>query len=127
MGMAVVSTAIKNIIVYPDRARITRCGKTRVPIGPQLLTVDGLPASLEPESLRASGSGTARATLYSVRTSREFIKEPSRALVAELRDKIEKLADQDRELADQEENLGQQSALLVGLAESRLQSGPYSK
>ena len=113
-----MTTAVAEVVVYPDRARILRRGKAALEAGMHTLVVSDLPASLDHESLRASGRGTARAKLLSVRASRGFVQEPQRERVAELESKIEALADQDRELADQEGVLAQQSLYLDHLAES---------
>ena len=66
--MTPIMTSIVNVTVYPDQARITRSGCLHVTpttsgSSSQWLEIDGLPLELNPDSLRASARGTARARL----------------------------------------------------------------
>ena len=66
--MPPIMISIVSVTAYPDQARITRSGCLHVtPItsgsGSQWLEIDGLPLELNPDSLRASARGTARARL----------------------------------------------------------------
>ena len=64
--MPVLDTRISKVVVYGDRARVARLGVLQVKPGSVLLEIPGLPGKLNPESLRATAQGTARARLLGV-------------------------------------------------------------
>jgi uncharacterized protein (TIGR02231 family) len=47
---------ISTVIVYPDRAEVTRSVELRIPKGSSTLVVPGLPPDIVPQSLRVSGN-----------------------------------------------------------------------
>jgi uncharacterized protein (TIGR02231 family) len=96
-----LDTTISEVVVYPDRARVTRRGTVELTKGVHRLQVGELPLSLLPESVRAGGKGTAQARILAVDVARTFYQEPPTATLAELEREIEKLEDQDKALADQ--------------------------
>lgn len=67
-----VESRITDVVVYTDRARITRTVSVDIPSGRTDLVFEGLPLTLLPPSLSAEGEGTAGATLtgIDVRTTR---------------------------------------------------------
>ncbi|MCB1325082.1 MAG: mucoidy inhibitor MuiA family protein [Spirochaetales bacterium] len=50
---------IREALVYPDRALVTRITTVRLPVGRHILTFAGAPASLDGDSLRASSGNDA--------------------------------------------------------------------
>ncbi|NIO69088.1 MAG: mucoidy inhibitor MuiA family protein [Anaerolineae bacterium] len=113
--MTELDTAITEVTVYPDRARVTRRGTVELKQGEHRLQVGELPLSLLPESVRAGGKGTAQARILAVDVAKTFYQEPPTATVAELEREIEKLEDQDKALADQEAAHQAQLEFLKGL------------
>jgi uncharacterized protein (TIGR02231 family) len=67
--MPTVEAPIAAVTVYPQQARITRRGKAPLDDGPRL-TFAGLPLSLDPGSVRVTGTGPALITGVDVRTER---------------------------------------------------------
>ncbi|MBB5977884.1 DUF4139 domain-containing protein [Kribbella solani] len=59
MSRLVVDAPIVAVVVYPDRARVTRRGRISVPSGDQSVYVEPLPLSLAEDSVRVSGRGPA--------------------------------------------------------------------
>jgi uncharacterized protein (TIGR02231 family) len=57
-----IDAPIVAVTVYPRQARITRRGRAVVPAGNQTVVVNGLPATLVEDSVRARGRGSARVT-----------------------------------------------------------------
>ncbi len=104
--------------VYPDRARVTRRITTSLEAGQHRLEVVDLPLTLTPESLRASGRGTARARILGLDVSCTFYTEPPARDVSELRKRLEELQDGDKALADRAETLTAQLNLAKGLSAS---------
>ncbi|WIY07093.1 DUF4139 domain-containing protein [Amycolatopsis mongoliensis] len=67
--MPTVEAPIAAVTVYPQQARITRRGKAPLDGGPRL-TFAGLPLSLDPGSVRVTGTGPALIAGVDVRTER---------------------------------------------------------
>jgi uncharacterized protein (TIGR02231 family) len=67
--MPTVEAPIAAVTVYPHQARITRRGKAPLDGGPRL-TFAGLPLSLDPGSVRVTGTGPALVAGVDVRTER---------------------------------------------------------
>ncbi|MFJ9778195.1 DUF4139 domain-containing protein [Amycolatopsis sp. NPDC101161] len=67
--MPTVEAPIAAVTVYPQQARITRRGKAPLDAGSRL-TFAGLPLSLDPASVRVTGTGPALITGVDVRTER---------------------------------------------------------
>ncbi|MFZ5918310.1 MAG: mucoidy inhibitor MuiA family protein [Chloroflexota bacterium] len=111
-----IESRITSVTVYPDRARISRSGKTSLEPGAHRLLMTGLPLTLLPESVRVSGKGTARARLGGVELRREFYTETPSASAAELEQRIQQIDDQEIVLADEGATLEATLTFLNGLA-----------
>lgn len=111
--METITTAIT---VFPDRARVTRTGHKPVQPGLQRLEIPDLPLCLIPESVRASGKGTARARLLGVTTRLEHYRDTPAENARELEDKIQEATDADAELAAQAAVLEKEQKAIDGLA-----------
>ncbi len=101
MNTVQVTTAVSQVTVYPDRARVTLQGTCQVTAGPLRLLVDELPLALEPESLRVGGKGTARLRLLSADVNRHYYMETPSASARQLEEEIEQLEEQARALNDE--------------------------
>lgn len=86
-----VETAVTNVVVYPDRARVTSRGRCELTEGHHQIIVGELPLALETDSVRASGAGTARVRLRSVDVQRRHYAATPAANAAALEEGIEKL------------------------------------
>ena len=115
--MTELVTEITDVVVYTDRARVTRRGDTLLEPGLQSLEIPDLTFSLNPDSVRASAKGTAKARLLGVRVQRVFYQETVTEQVHELEDQIETLQDELRQLEAKEERIKQTQDSLSTLAE----------
>lgn len=114
--MIELSTTLTAATVFPDRARVTRVGRATVQPGLQKFALSQLPLALVPDSVRASGQGTARAKLVGVSTRLEnFVETPS-ATARDLEQMIQATEDQDADLAAQTGVLEKEQKYLDGLA-----------
>ena len=113
--MPTLDTRISEVVVYVDRARITRLGALSVDPGPVVLEVLGLPGKLIPKLLRATAHGTARASLLGVQAQRQHPLEAPQEQVRTLEKALEDLQDQRRVLEGRIELLGQNRLALVKL------------
>ncbi len=104
------------VTVFPDRARVTRAGATSLAVGIQRLEVRDLPLALLPESVRASGSGAARARLLGVSTRREHFAETPAEAVRDLERRIQDLEDADADQAARAGVVEKEQRYLDGLA-----------
>ena len=104
-------TQITDVVVYPDRARLTRQGKVKLESGRHTLEVTELPLELIPASLRATGRGTAKARLLGVQAQRFFYAETPAEQVQELEKKLE--GQQCRDVIEQDPLLREIFAVLV--------------
>ena len=108
-------TQITDVVVYPDRARLTRQGKVKLESGRHTLEVTELPLELIPASLRATGRGTAKARLLSVQAQRFFYAETPAEQVQELEKKLEAAQDELRGQNSQAETIQQTRLSLLDL------------
>ena len=97
--MTTIDAAIVAVTVFTDRARVTRRGTARLAPGEHFLAIEGLPTTLEADSVRASGRG-AGITILGVEVATQFVTRPPEALVADLQRQLEQLQESDRALAD---------------------------
>lgn len=113
-----VDASIMAVTVYPDRARITRRGTMSLDKGTHDLLVKGLTTQLDPESVRASGEGTAQVRLLGVDIRQEYYTETPSVPAAELEKQILALQDQDQALQDEDNLLQNQLGFLQRMTES---------
>ncbi len=115
--MTELETMVSSVVVYPDRARVTRSGSISLEPGGHRLEVAELPLKLDAASVRAGARGTARARLLGVDVRREFYRETPVERVRELEERIEGLEDEARGLDARLEWLQQERAVLSNLGD----------
>lgn len=115
--MTELVTEITEVVVYTDRARVTRRGDTSLEPGIQSLKISDLTFRLNPDSVRASAKGTAKARLLGVKVQRAFYEETATEQVRELEEQIETYQDELKELEAKEKRIKQTQASLSTLAE----------
>jgi uncharacterized protein (TIGR02231 family) len=89
-----IDTRICEVTVYTDRALVTRRGTLALTGNERELAIASLPATLETESLRATGAGTVAVRLLGVRSHTVFSSEPVGDRTAELTQQIQELETQ---------------------------------
>jgi len=92
--MTKLSTNIMAATVYPDRALVTRRGTLSVVPGKHSIEVTELPLYLNPDSIRASARGTARARLLGAQVNRTYYVDTPSEQVRQLEEEIEKHQDE---------------------------------
>lgn len=115
--MTTLTTEIAEVVVFADRARVTRRGSIVLATGVHSIEIANLPLALQPDSVRAAGGGTARAALLGVDVQRVFFAETPVAEVQALERQIEELTTQDKALADQAEAATVRANFARGLAD----------
>jgi uncharacterized protein (TIGR02231 family) len=100
--MTPLPSHITEVVVFPDRARVTRRGSITLEAGLQRIEFADLPLALHADSLRAAGRGTATAMLLGVEARKVYFSETPTAILRELEQQLEDLQQQDRVLLDQQ-------------------------
>ncbi len=108
--------SIVAVSVYPDRARITRRGSLPLEVGAHSIAITELPIHLNPDSVRLSAHGTARARLSGVQLSRLFYVETPSENVHTLELEIEQIQDEIKRLDVQAELVKQERVNLDKLS-----------
>jgi uncharacterized protein (TIGR02231 family) len=95
-----LKTHIVAVTVYTNQALVTRRGTLPLTGGEHTLTLEPMPITLQPESVRASGAGSVAVKLLGVQTERVFATEPVADRVAQLTAQIEQLVDEQKATQD---------------------------
>lgn len=111
-----METTTAAVTVFPTRARVTRAGSAAVQTGLQRIEIADLPLALLPDSVRASGRGTARAKMLGVSTRLENYLETPAESAHNLEIKIQDAADADANLAARGAVLEKEQKAIDGLA-----------
>lgn len=119
-----VGVEVTAVTVYPDRARVTCQGQLTVEAGLHRLLIDELPLTLEPDSVRVQGRGTALVRLLSVDVAQRPYFETPAARVRELEAEIEQLEDEQQALKDEKTGWEANGRYLDGM---RQQTEQYAR
>ncbi|MCI0520368.1 MAG: mucoidy inhibitor MuiA family protein [Chloroflexi bacterium] len=114
--MTELNTSLEAVVVFPDRARITRRGMAVLQPGVHLLEVSGLPLAMNPDSLRAAARGSARARLLSAQCQRVFSSEAPAGRAGQLEAEIDAVQDALKSMDARGEAARQSRAALEALS-----------
>ncbi|MAT98170.1 MAG: hypothetical protein CL608_13580 [Anaerolineaceae bacterium] len=113
-----VEIVVKDVTVYPDRARISGLGQCDLTVGRHRLIVPDLPLTMDTNSIRVRGSGTAKVRLLGVEVARQFFEESPAEAVRELEAQIEEVQDSLRVLEDQKAGWQAHGTYLDGIRQA---------
>jgi len=85
------ASSIASVTIYPDRATVVRESDIRPGLGPQSVVFSSLPTTLIPNSLRASGRGTAAVKILGLEVANEFLESALLPEIKKLEAEIEAL------------------------------------
>lgn len=85
---------ITSVIVYPDRAMVTRAAEFNLKEGEHTIVFENLPANIDTDSLRPKGSGDAQVRIFSIESKRVILERPREEQIAELEEKIQDVRDE---------------------------------
>jgi len=102
-------TPISQVVIYNDRVEITRMHKTGYQPGEYQFKMTDLPSSLDENSVRASGSGTAEVKINGVKIETVYLDTTTNQKYKALEDSVEDLKEQQR-IYDDRYNLLQKEA-----------------
>ncbi|NET01479.1 MAG: mucoidy inhibitor MuiA family protein [Sphaerospermopsis sp. SIO1G1] len=109
-----IDSKIIAVTVYGDKALVTRRGAISLTGEERELLITPLPTTLEPESVRVSGSGVP-VRLLGVSSDRIYTTEPVADRVTQLTRQIQQLESEKRHLQAQIDALALQSSFIAGL------------
>ncbi|MBS3029372.1 MAG: mucoidy inhibitor MuiA family protein [Dolichospermum sp. DET50] len=120
-----IDSQIVAVTVYSDQALVTRRAVVSLSGGERELFITPLPVTLEVDSIRVSGVGTAVVKLLGVSSDRLQTTEPIGEKVTQLTGQIQQIETQKRHLQAQIDALSLQSSFIVGLREKT--EDPFSQ
>ncbi len=123
MDTAEIDAPVVGVTVYPDRARVTRRGGTRLAAGQHRVRVAPLPLGLRRDSVRVGGRGAATVLGVDVTTWRQA--RSTDAQVVGLEQRRRELADELAEVDDADGIEEQRGEFLTRLAERA--GGTYAR
>lgn len=115
--MVTINAPIVEVTVFVNRARVTRRGTIHLPPGEQTIRIENLPASINPDSVRASGRGPG-ITIFSVDVRNRFVTETPVADTAALEVELEQLKQADKVLEDETTQASDHYQLIKALHEN---------
>ena len=119
-----VETAVTQVTVYPDQARVVCVGECEVENGLHRLVIGELPLVMQQESVRVTGQGTARVRILSVDVAQQHFVQTPHAHVKELQNQIESLQQAASAIVDKQASWAAQQTYLNGL---RGQTAEFAK
>lgn len=95
-----LSSAIKQVTVYADRAAVTRHAEVQLPAGQHELRFENLPVLLDNNSLQINAEGTTPTTILDVTAKQEQRITNANVRIQEINNKIQAITDEINALAD---------------------------
>ncbi len=105
-------TEIKAVTVYSDRAEIRRSGEIYLNPGDYEFAIKDLPTSLNDQSLRVSGSGTASAKITDIKIEMEYIDTLPANKLKDLQEQLKALNAEERIYSDRQSLLSKEKDFL---------------
>ena len=94
------SSRIDAVTVYRSSARVTRLARVELPEGSARVLLEGLPDSIDDDSIRVEGKGSAHARLFGVSVGRVTFADAAAAEARVAEGRLQQLQDDDRALDD---------------------------
>ena len=89
-----MDSTIVSVVVFPDRARLVRRGEVTLKEGVHQVEIPNLSLHVDPESVRATARGSAKARLLGLRVQKRFYTETPAEYVRELESQVESARDE---------------------------------
>ncbi|HKU99434.1 MAG TPA: mucoidy inhibitor MuiA family protein [Vineibacter sp.] len=111
------ASRVDTVTVYPDGASVTRRANVTLPAGASTVVLKGLPASIDPASIRVAGEGSTAFTIGSVEI-RSVPGDPRPVIDAALEEKLRALRDRRDAAAARFEATDRRRAMIRRYAEA---------
>jgi uncharacterized protein (TIGR02231 family) len=113
-----LTSRISEVMVYPDRARITRTGEVLLPSGESIVQFLGLPADLDESSVQARGESGEAVRILGLDIRNKYSERTLNENARKLQDEIQLIQDQARKLEDEARDLTERRDFLLKLKEN---------
>lgn len=107
-----LATDIKAVTVYSDRAEIRRSGEIYLNPGDYEFVIKDLPVSINDQSIRVSGSGTASAKITDIKIETEYIDTLPANRLKDLQEQLKTLIAEERVYSDRQTLLSKEKDFL---------------
>ena len=111
-----VSSSVRAVTVYPDRARVTRTGTVTLPEGASVLQFVGLPEGLEEDSVVVHAQSDAALTIEGIDIRNQFLAASALPRTQELQGQLRDLEDQKKSFSATKDVLEEKRAFFRNLA-----------
>ncbi|HSH04016.1 MAG TPA: mucoidy inhibitor MuiA family protein [Anaerolineae bacterium] len=118
MAEVALESQIEEVTVYPDRARVTRRSSSNLEAGLRHLVFDRLPLTMQKESLRVTGKGTAKVRVLGVTINEKHYEVTPADAVKEVEAEIEEATEALRAIQDQQASLNAHTQYLNGMRDA---------
>lgn len=108
----IVPSKISQVTVFLDRAEVTRTAESYLNAGDYQLVITDLPSSLQDQSLRVSGSGSANAKITDIKIELEYLDTIPKDRLAGLQSRMATLIEEERVHTDRLNLLNREKDLL---------------
>ena len=115
-GTVSASSSISRVVVYLDRALVTRAANASLPAGSSIIEFAGLPAALDEGSVAVSGRSDGTLTIEGIDLRQQFLTESANPKAQELERQIHELQDQKKSLAAQKNVLEEKREFFKNLS-----------
>lgn len=106
---------INSVIVYPDRAEVTREANLKVKPGFHTIIFEGLPATIIPNSVRVSGASTILIKFLGIEIKDQFLESPSLPEIKEIENQIRELESEISKMNDEIDILNSQENFIKSI------------
>jgi uncharacterized protein (TIGR02231 family) len=118
-GAAVnMDAPIKRVVVYEDRAMVTRSGTVPVEAGSSQVTLNGLPPLLLDDSVRVKGEAQSQVLIVGTEVSKAFLADPRQKEFEEMENKLDSLRLENSALDDRLAALDLQKKFVASIQSS---------
>ncbi len=121
MSTPELKSAVSKVIVYTDRAMVTRAASGHLEARTHAVQITGLPANLREETLRISGRGTAAMTILDFKVTQQEYRDVPEAALKTLEEEKQRFQDHIVGLRDEIATIEHQKSFLkeIGVGKSK--------
>ena len=113
-----ITTEISRVVIYEDRAMVTRSGETNISAGAGEVILSGLPPMIMDDSVRVSGKSAGKVTITGTEVRRSYLVNPRREDVDKLEQKIRGLKKERSAIDDGLRSVGMEKNFIASIQSS---------
>ena len=113
-----ITTDISRVVVYEDRAMVTRAGESEISSGAQEIILTGLPPMIMDDSVRVSGKSAGKVTITGTEVRRSYLVNPRREDVDTLEQEIRVMKEERSAIDDGLRSVGMKKNFIASIQSS---------